>query len=99
MVEETRAIAAELDATVPQVAIAWLLHQSGVSAPIIGPRTIAQLHDLLPAATLALSDEHLHRLGAHTPPPAVYPHRMLADQDGTNPEQALTRAAQHRTAS
>jgi aryl-alcohol dehydrogenase-like predicted oxidoreductase len=92
LVEEARAIAAELDATVPQIAIAWLLHQPGVSAPIIGPRTMSQLQDLLPAATLALSDEHLRRLGAHTPPPVVYPHRMLADQDGTDPEQSLKRA-------
>ena len=68
------------------------LHQPGVSPPIIGPRTHVQLHDLLPAATLALSDEHLRRLGAHTPPPVVYPHRMLADQDGTDPEQTLRRA-------
>jgi aryl-alcohol dehydrogenase-like predicted oxidoreductase len=98
MVDEARAIAAELDATVPQVAIAWLLHQSGVSAPVIGPRTVAQLQDLLPAAALTLGDEHLRRLGAHTPPPVVYPQRMLADQDGTNPEQNLTRAAHHRTA-
>jgi aryl-alcohol dehydrogenase-like predicted oxidoreductase len=100
LVEETRAIAAELDATVPQVAIAWLLHQPGVSAPIIGPRTMTQLQDVLPAANLTLSDEDLRRLGAHTPPPVVYPHRMLADQDGTDPEQSLRRAPRrHRRTS
>jgi aryl-alcohol dehydrogenase-like predicted oxidoreductase len=99
VVEETRAIAAELGATVPQVAIAWLLHQPGVSAPIIGPRTLDHLEDLLPAANLTLDDEHLRRLGAHTPPPVVYPHRMLADQDGTDPEQSLERATDRRAAS
>ena len=92
LADEARAVADELGATVPQVAIAWLLHQPGVSAPIIGPRTLAHLRDLLPATELTLSDHQLHRLGSHTPPPVIYPHRMLAEQDGTAPEQRLRRA-------
>lgn len=81
-VDEARAVADELGATVPQVAIAWLLHQPGVTAPILGPRTLAQLEDLLPAASLALDDEHLRRLGQWTAPPPSYPHRMLSEQAG-----------------
>jgi aryl-alcohol dehydrogenase-like predicted oxidoreductase len=81
-VDDARAVAEELEATVPQVAIAWLLHQPGVTAPILGPRTLAQLEDLLPAADLALSDEQLERLGRWTAPPDSYPHRMLAEQAG-----------------
>ena len=95
MVDEVRAVAAELDATIPQVAIAWLLQQPGVRAPIVGPRTPDQLHDLLPAASLTLRDDQLSRLGVHTPPPAIYPNRMLSAQDATNPEQPLRRAARH----
>src|ERR687887_15030 len=38
-VDEAGAVAQGLGATVPQVAVAWLLHQPGVTAPIIGPRT------------------------------------------------------------
>ena len=49
-VDEARAVAAELGASVAQVAIAWLLAQPGVTAPILGPRTLEQLEDLLPAA-------------------------------------------------
>jgi aryl-alcohol dehydrogenase-like predicted oxidoreductase len=81
-VDEARAVAEELGATVPQVAIAWLLHQPGVTAPILGPRTLDQLEDLLPAAALALSAEHLERLGRWTAPPESYPHRMLIEQVG-----------------
>jgi len=81
-VDEARAVADELGATVPQVAIAWLLHQPGVTAPILGPRTLAQLEDLLPAASLALDDEQLRRLGQWTAPPPSYPHRMLSEQAG-----------------
>jgi aryl-alcohol dehydrogenase-like predicted oxidoreductase len=81
-VDEARAVADELGATVPQVAIAWLLHQPGITAPILGPRTLGQLEDLLPAADLALSPEHLDRLGQWTAPPESYPHRMLTEQAG-----------------
>jgi aryl-alcohol dehydrogenase-like predicted oxidoreductase len=81
-VDEARAVAEELGASVPQVAIAWLLHQPGVTAPIIGPRTLAHLEDLLPAAQLRLTAEQLERLGRFTPPPPSYPHRMLAEQVG-----------------
>jgi aryl-alcohol dehydrogenase-like predicted oxidoreductase len=91
LVDEGRAVAADLNATIPQVAIAWLLHQPGVSAPILGPRTLEQLQDLLPAADLAISEDQLQRLASHTPPPTLYPHRMLSEQDGTQPEQHLRR--------
>jgi aryl-alcohol dehydrogenase-like predicted oxidoreductase len=81
-VDEARAVAAELGATVPQVAIAWLLAQPGVTAPIIGPRTLEQLEDLLPAAGLQLTAEQVERLGRWTVPPPGYPQRMLAEQSG-----------------
>jgi aryl-alcohol dehydrogenase-like predicted oxidoreductase len=95
LVDEVAAVAAELGATVPQIAIAWLLHQPGVSAPILGPRTLEHLQDLLPAADIALRPEHLERLAAVTPPPVIYPQRMLAAQAGTDPEQPLTRGSRH----
>jgi aryl-alcohol dehydrogenase-like predicted oxidoreductase len=44
------------------VALAWLLHQDGVTGPIIGPRTIGQLEDSQRAATLGLDDDVLKRL-------------------------------------
>ncbi len=44
------------------VALAWLLHQEGVTGPIIGPRTAAQLDDAQRAVTLSLEDDILKRL-------------------------------------
>ena len=64
----------------PQVAIAWLRDVEGVTAPIVGPRTLDQLEDLLPAAELALDDEQLARLGRWTAPALGYPERMLVEQ-------------------
>ena len=80
-VDEARAVADELGAGVAQVALAWLLAQPGVTAPIIGPRTLEQLQDLLPAATLVLTDEQVARLGRWTAPVRGYPERMNVDQN------------------
>jgi len=49
------------------VALAWLLHQAGVTAPIIGPRTLAQLDDAQRALTLPLDSDGLKRLDAIFP--------------------------------
>ena len=82
VVDEAEAIAAERGATISQVALAWLLGEPGVVAPIVGPRTFEQLEDLLGAADLRLSDEERERLAAPAPPPVMYPQRMLSEQVG-----------------
>lgn len=51
------------------VALAWLLHQPGVTAPIIGPRTVAQLDESLRALEIRLPDEFLARLDTLFPGP------------------------------
>jgi aryl-alcohol dehydrogenase-like predicted oxidoreductase len=51
------------------VALAWTLHNPGVTAPIIGPRTIEQLDENIAAAELTLSDETLARLDEIWPGP------------------------------
>jgi aryl-alcohol dehydrogenase-like predicted oxidoreductase len=44
------------------VALAWLLHQKAVTAPIIGPRTMEQLEGAMRALSLALSQDTLKQL-------------------------------------
>ncbi len=56
------AIASERAATVPAVALAWLLGRPGVVAPIASARTTEQLAELLPAAELTLRPEERCRL-------------------------------------
>jgi aryl-alcohol dehydrogenase-like predicted oxidoreductase len=51
------------------VALAWLLHNSVVTAPIIGPRTTQQLKDSLRSLEIILSDEHMVRLNDMWPGP------------------------------
>lgn len=55
-------VAEETGASVAQVALAWLLAQPGIVAPIASATSVTQLNELLPAATLALSPEQLDRL-------------------------------------
>ncbi|MGC9469226.1 MAG: aldo/keto reductase, partial [Anaerolineae bacterium] len=51
------------------VALAWLLHNPVVTAPIIGPRTMAQLEGSIRALEIELSDEVLERLDEIFPGP------------------------------
>ena len=50
------------------VGIAWLLRQPGVTAPIVGPRTVEQLDSNIRALDVSLDDGELQRLDAIFPP-------------------------------
>jgi aryl-alcohol dehydrogenase-like predicted oxidoreductase len=54
------------------VGLAWLLHQPGVSAPIVGPRTIAQLDSSLRAVEITLGFDVLAQLDELFPPPGPH---------------------------
>jgi len=60
---------ADLGEAPSRVALAWLLHQPGVTAPITGPRTLAQFEQSLSATRLKLTDEQLAELDAMFPGP------------------------------
>jgi aryl-alcohol dehydrogenase-like predicted oxidoreductase len=51
------------------VALAWLLYQQGVTAPIIGPRTLEQLEGSLRALEITLTPDHLGQLDRIFPGP------------------------------
>lgn len=59
-------VAAAHDVPVSSVALAWLLAQPTISAPIASARTVEQLADLLPMVDLALTDAELAQLTAAT---------------------------------
>ncbi|MFK7914091.1 MAG: aldo/keto reductase [Pseudomonadales bacterium] len=66
--ERFAALCAELGETPSAVALAWLLHQPGVSATIIGPGSTAQLASVLHVPDIALSAQTLQRLDDIFPP-------------------------------
>jgi aryl-alcohol dehydrogenase-like predicted oxidoreductase len=55
-----------------QVALAWLMHQPGVTAPIVGASKPGHLEDAIAATSLKLSGDELKALGKH-----YQPHRVL----------------------
>jgi aryl-alcohol dehydrogenase-like predicted oxidoreductase len=67
--EKWEAFCAEIGEQPADVAIAWLLHNSVVTAPIIGPRTIEQLVTNLRALEITLSPEQLKHLDSIFPGP------------------------------
>jgi aryl-alcohol dehydrogenase-like predicted oxidoreductase len=68
VLEGVTTLAAEKGCTPGQVALAWVAQQPGVTSPIIGPRTQAQLEELLGAMDVRLTAEDLARLDAVAPP-------------------------------
>ena len=62
IVDAMQPIAESHDASVAQIAIAWLLHQPAVTSVIIGAKRLDQLDDNLAAVDVTLSDDELGRL-------------------------------------
>jgi aryl-alcohol dehydrogenase-like predicted oxidoreductase len=60
--ERAAEVAAERDVPPAEVALAWLLHKPGVTAPIVGATKLAHLDDALAAAGLTLSADEITRL-------------------------------------
>jgi aryl-alcohol dehydrogenase-like predicted oxidoreductase len=76
-VQDYEAFCDELGEQPANVALAWLLHQEGVTAPIIGPRTAEHLDGAMRALEITLDDKALARLdqiwpGPGGPAPAAY---------------------------
>ncbi len=80
-VDAMRRVAEAHDASIPQVALAYLLHKPFVTSVIIGARTDAQLADNLASADLKLSDEEMAALDEVSALPPEYPGWMVEFQN------------------
>jgi len=65
------ALARELGKTPGQLALLWCKDQPGITAPIVGPRTVEQLNDLLPVLEMQLSDDARAACDLINPPGGV----------------------------
>lgn len=82
LVDRMREIAQGHDASVAQVALAWLLAKPVVSSILIGASKISQLEDNLKAVEGSLTDAEVAELDELTKPLLLYPHwfnQNLAD--------------------
>jgi len=62
IVDELSKIAVRLEATPAQIAIAWVMAQPGITAPIVSATSLTQLEDIMKAATITLDKQALSRL-------------------------------------
>ena len=60
--DRAAAIAAARGVPPAQVALAWVLHRPGVTAPIVGATKVSHLQDALAAEQLTLSEDEMRRL-------------------------------------
>ncbi len=84
LVERMRGLAARHQATVAQVALAWLLAKPAVSSIVLGASKLSQLEDNLGADRVSLAPGEIAELDAATTPGEVYPNwftdRIAVDQ-------------------
>ncbi|WP_407354174.1 aldo/keto reductase [Luteimonas sp. R10] len=73
--ERAAAVAARRGVAPAQVALAWLLHQPGVTAPIIGATRLSHLEQAVAAVSLSLGDDERAELEA-----PYRPHRVLGHE-------------------
>jgi aryl-alcohol dehydrogenase-like predicted oxidoreductase len=62
VVDRAGEVAAERGVPPAQVALAWLLHRPGVTAPIVGATRLGHLEDALAAEQLDLGEDEMRRL-------------------------------------
>jgi aryl-alcohol dehydrogenase-like predicted oxidoreductase len=74
VVDRLAEIATERGAPPAQVALAWLLHKPGVTAPIVGATKIEHLDDAIAAEALSLGADEIARLEEPYVPHAIAGH-------------------------
>jgi aryl-alcohol dehydrogenase-like predicted oxidoreductase len=74
VVERATEVGSARGLSTAQVALAWLLHRPGVTAPIIGATKTEHLEDAIAAEQLQLSDDEIARLEQPYVPHAVSGH-------------------------
>lgn len=77
VIDALLAIAGETGKTCAHVALNWALNRPGITAPILGVRTMAHLEDNLGAAGWTLSAEQMSRLNLVSNTAKPYPYNFL----------------------
>ncbi len=84
IVDKLQDIANSKNASVPQIALAWLRHKPGVTSVIIGARKEEQLVDNLKSVAIELSDDEMKQLDELSALKPEYPNWMPPSKRGEN---------------
>jgi len=71
------ATATEVGKTPAQVSLRWVLQRPGITAPIIGARTVEQLEENLGAVDWSLSSAQMEQLNRVSEPTLIYPYSSI----------------------
>jgi 1-deoxyxylulose-5-phosphate synthase len=74
VIDRVAEVAAERGVASAQIALAWLLHKPGVTAPIVGATKIEHLEDAIAAEQLSLGSDEVDRLEEPYVPRAISGH-------------------------
>jgi aryl-alcohol dehydrogenase-like predicted oxidoreductase len=91
LVERMRKIAAAHEASVAQVAIAWLLAKDAVTSVLLGASKLQQLDDNLASVNVKLTAAEVAELEAATQPALVYPNWFIENLADAAVRDALAR--------
>jgi aryl-alcohol dehydrogenase-like predicted oxidoreductase len=83
ILEAVDAVSKEVAHTPAQVALAWLLHKPAVTSVIFGTRSLTQLEDNLPAASLKLTPAMMARLDEASSFELGYPYDFIRNIQGS----------------
>ena len=78
ILDTLRAVAAEMNQPVAQVALAWVSAQPGITSPIIGVSKVAQLHDNIASLDIHFMPDQLQTLDEASAPEPTFPYPIFA---------------------
>jgi aryl-alcohol dehydrogenase-like predicted oxidoreductase len=90
IVEVLKEIASTHQATPAQIALAWLLHQKGITSIIIGVRRIDQFEDNIASVNIKLSHEELVQLNTVSQPKTPFMYMDFSLQRGQTLNERIT---------
>jgi aryl-alcohol dehydrogenase (NADP+) len=72
-------LAQETGKSYAQIALNWLLQVPGITAPIIGARSLDQLNDNLGAVDWQLNENQVRQLSVASAIEDIYPYRFIRE--------------------
>ncbi|MDR6193231.1 aldo/keto reductase [Siphonobacter sp. SORGH_AS_0500] len=78
IIDQLASIASDRNVPVSAVAIAWVMHQKGITSTLLGARTMEQVIQNIQASELKLSDKELQWLHELSVPALPFPHNLLS---------------------
>eukprot|EP00029_Vermamoeba_vermiformis_P006503 TRINITY_DN2568_c0_g1_i2.p1 TRINITY_DN2568_c0_g1~~TRINITY_DN2568_c0_g1_i2.p1 ORF type:complete len:366 (-),score=115.22 TRINITY_DN2568_c0_g1_i2:77-1147(-) len=84
VIDKIEEVSKEVNKTVAQVSLRWLLHKPAVSSVIIGAKTVQQLEENIEAGLFTLTDAQVAALDKASTRPMDYPYDMIQAANSPN---------------